>query len=98
MEITKKDIQYVADLARLNLSEEETDRLARDMDSIIRYSMDKLKELDTDGVMPMEHVLPIRNVFREDTCEKSFNREEMLQNAPASDSGCFKVPKVVEGN
>ncbi len=98
MEITKKDIQYVADLARLNLSEEETDKLARDMDSIIRYSMDKLKELDTDCVMPMEHVLPIRNIFREDACDMSYNREEMLRNAPASDSGCFKVPKVVEGN
>lgn len=98
MEITKKEIQYVADLARLNLTEEETERLVQDMDSIVRYSMDKLKELDTDSVKPMEHVLPIRNVFREDICEKSFSREDVLKNAPAKDSGCFRVPKVVEGN
>lgn len=98
MGITKKDIQYVADLARLNLSEDEAERLVKDMDSIIRYSMDKLNELDTESIMPMEHVLPIRNVFREDVCEKSYPREEMLQNAPAVDNGCFRVPKVVEGN
>lgn len=98
MGITEKDIQYVADLARLNLSAEEAERLARDMDSIIRYSMDKLKELDTDDVKPMEHVLPIRNVFREDRCERSFDRDEVLKNAPDKDSGCFRVPKVVDGN
>jgi len=98
MEITKKEIQYVAQLARLTLSEEETERLAKEMDSIIRYSMDKLKELDTDGVKPMEHVLPIHNVFREDTVEKSSSREDVLKNAPASEDGCFRVPKVVEGN
>ena len=77
MGITDKDIQYVADLARLNLSEEEAERLARDMDSIIRYSMEKLKELDTDAVKPMEHVLPIRNVFREDLNGDSFDRDDV---------------------
>jgi aspartyl-tRNA(Asn)/glutamyl-tRNA(Gln) amidotransferase subunit C len=96
MGITKKEVQYVADLARLNLSEEEAERLVQDMDSIIRYSMDKLKELDTDSVKPMEHVLPIRNVFREDVCENSFRREDVLKNAPSEDNGCFRVPKVVE--
>ncbi len=98
MGITKKEIQYVADLARLSLSDEETERLAKDMDSIIRYSMDKLKELDTESVKPMEHVLPIRNVFREDVCDKSSSREDVLQNAPSAENGCFRVPKVVEGN
>ncbi len=98
MGITDKDIQYVADLARLNLSEEEAERLARDMDSIIRYSMEKLKELDTDAVKPMEHVLPIRNVFREDLNGDSFDRDDVLQNAPDKENGCFKVPKVVDGN
>lgn len=98
MGITDKDIQYVADLARLNLSAEEAERLAKDMDSIIRYSMDKLKELDTDNVKPMEHVLPIRNVFREDLNGDSFDRDDVLQNAPDKENGCFKVPKVVDGN
>ena len=69
MAITDRDIQYVAELARLSLSEEEADRLAKDMESIIGYSMNKLKELDTDAVKPMEHVLSKRNVFRLDECE-----------------------------
>lgn len=97
MGITEKDIRHVADLARLNLSAEETEKLAIDMESIIRYSMDKLKELDTENVKPMEHVLPIRNVFREDNREESFSRDEILKNAPDKDKGCFIVPKVVEG-
>ncbi|NLN64016.1 MAG: Asp-tRNA(Asn)/Glu-tRNA(Gln) amidotransferase subunit GatC [Clostridiaceae bacterium] len=98
MAITDRDIQYVAELARLSLSEEEADRLAKDMESIIGYSMNKLKELDTDAVKPMEHVLSKRNVFRLDECEKSFDRDELLQNAPDKENGCFRVPQVVDGN
>jgi len=96
MAITEKDIQYVADLARLNLSPDETDRLTRDMEEIIRYSMDKLSELDTENVEPMEHVLPIRNIFREDKSYESFDREEILRNAPDKADGCFRVPRTVD--
>lgn len=96
MAITKEDIERLADLARLNLTPEEIGRLTGDMETIINYSMSKLNELNTDDVLPMEHVLPIRNVFREDICEKSFDREEILKNAPEKAEGCFLVPKVVE--
>lgn len=96
MAITEKDIQYVADLARLNLSPDETERLTRDMEQIIRYSMEKLSELDTENVEPMEHVLPIRNIFREDKNGESYDREEILRNAPDKAGGCFRVPRVVE--
>lgn len=96
MAITEKDIQYVADLARLNLSPDETDRLTRDMEEIIRYSMEKLSELDTENVEPMEHVLPIRNIFREDKSYESFDREEILRNAPDKADGCFRVPRTVD--
>ncbi len=96
MKITENDIKYVADLARLNLTQDETDMLVRDMETIIRYSMEKLGELDTEGVKPMEHVLPIKNVFREDRKTNSYEREEILKNAPEKAEGCFIVPKVVE--
>ncbi len=96
MKITEKEIQYVADLARLNLTQDETDKLVTDMESIIRYSMDKLSDLDTENVEPMEHVLPIRNVLREDIRTSSYGREEILKNAPEKSEGCFIVPKVLE--
>ena len=95
MKVTRETIQHVADLARLNLTETEKERLTSDMEKIISY-VDKLNELDTSGIKPMEHVIPIRNVLREDKAEKSYDREKILANAPLSEDGCFKVPKVVE--
>lgn len=97
VKISKVDIQHVAALAHLNLSKEEEESLARDMESIIRYSIDKLNELDTSGVEPMEHVLSIQNIFREDHLIESLDREELLRNAPVKADGYFTVPKVVEG-
>jgi aspartyl-tRNA(Asn)/glutamyl-tRNA(Gln) amidotransferase subunit C len=95
MKVTRETIEYVAGLARLNLTPEEEARLTTDMESIISY-VDKLNELDTEGIEPMEHVIPIRNVLREDVAEKSYDREKILANAPSGEDGCFKVPKVVE--
>ncbi|NTV88914.1 MAG: Asp-tRNA(Asn)/Glu-tRNA(Gln) amidotransferase subunit GatC [Clostridiales bacterium] len=95
MNVTRETIEYVAALARLNLTPEEEARLTTEMGSIISY-VDKLNELDTTGVKPMEHVIPIHNVLREDEIKESFDRDRMLANAPMSEDGCFKVPKVVE--
>lgn len=95
MKITKETIEHVANLARLNLSEEEKSTLALDMEQIISY-VDKLNELDTSQVEPTNHVIPISNVFREDKSEASYPREKILANAPSSENGCFKVPKIVE--
>ena len=95
MKITKETIEHVANLARLNLSEQEKDKLTTEMESIISY-VDKLNELDTSSVQPTSHVLPVKNVFREDKVENSYDREKILKNAPAQEDGCFKVPKVVE--
>ncbi len=95
MKITKEQVEHVASLARLNLSEEEKERFTREMEDIIAFA-DKLNELDTEGVMPTAHVIPIQNVFREDVIKPSFDREKILQNAPAKEDGCFKVPKIVE--
>ena len=95
MKITKETIEHVANLARLNLTEKEKEELTGQMGDIISY-VDKLNELDTTDVKPMEHVIPIRNVLREDKTEESFDREKILANAPSEEDGCFKVPKIVE--
>ncbi|MCX7923802.1 MAG: Asp-tRNA(Asn)/Glu-tRNA(Gln) amidotransferase subunit GatC [Clostridia bacterium] len=95
MKITKETIQHVANLARLNLTEQEKEKLTYEMENIISY-VDKLNELDTSGIEPTAHVLPVKNVFREDKTKKSFDREKILANAPSQEDGCFKVPKIVE--
>lgn len=95
MDITKETIEHVAGLARLNLTPEEKETLTKEMAGIISY-VDKLNELDTSNVQPTSHVLPIKNVFREDVSGDSYDREVILSNAQAKEDGCFKVPKVVE--
>lgn len=95
MKITMDTIEHIADLARLNLTEEEKSKLIFDMEKIISY-MDKLNELDTSKVKPTDHVIVMRNVFREDVVKPSYPREKILENAPSKEDGFFKVPKVVE--
>lgn len=95
MQITRELIDYVADLSRLRLTEEEKDKAEKDLGSILTY-IDKLNELDTVGVEPMSHAFPVKNVFREDEVKPSEDREVLLQNAPVQQDGCFKVPKTVE--
>lgn len=95
MKVTPEVIDHVANLARLNLTEQEKAILARDMQNIITY-VDKLNELDTSGIKPMEHVASLQNVLRQDEVKHSYEREIILSNAPDSDNGCFRVPKVVE--
>ena len=95
MELTDKDVQKVANLARLNIPKTEADRLTGEMNSILRY-IDKLAELNTDGVEPTFHASAANNAFREDVCHESLPVEEGLANAPVSEDGSFKVPKVIE--
>lgn len=95
MKVTRDTIEHIAGLARLNITEAEKDKLTLEMENILSY-VDKLNELDTSGLKPMEHVIPLKNVLREDKVEKSYDRDRMLANAPSSEDGCFKVPKVVE--
>ena len=95
MKVTRDTIEHIAGLARLNITEAEKDKLTLEMENILSH-VDKLNELDTSGIKPMEHVIPLKNVLREDKVEKSYDRDIMLANAPSSEDGCFKVPKVVE--
>lgn len=95
MKITLETVEYVADLARLNLSKDEKVMMVSQMGDILSY-MDKLSTLDTTDVKPLEHVEPMSNVFREDVVKDSFDRDKILANAPDKDAGAFKVPKIVE--
>ena len=79
--ITKKDVEYVAKLARLRLSEDEKEKFTRQLDQILKY-VDKLDELDTGKVKPTSHVLSLKNVFREDRAGKSLAVDKALENAP----------------
>lgn len=95
MKITKKDVEYVAKLAKLRLSEKEKEKFTKQLDQILKY-VDKLNELNTKRVKPTSHVLPLKNVFREDRVGKSLKVEKTLENAPEKARGFFKVPKVIE--
>lgn len=89
------DVQYVAHLARLNLSETEQERLGAQLRSILSY-VEKLKEVDITGVEPMAHAVPLTNVTRPDAVRPSLSNEAALRNAPARANGLFVVPKIVE--
>ena len=95
MEITDKLVAYVAELAHIKLDDAQKRQAADDLARMIGY-VDKLSELDTDGVEPMSHAFPVTNVFREDEVRESMAREQVLANAPAVKDGCFLVPKTVE--
>lgn len=92
--ITDETIEYVGILAKLELNEEEKERAKKDMSEMLDY-IDKLNELDTDGVEPMSHVFPVNNVFREDEVTNGDGSRETLANAPQKKDGGFKVPKTI---
>lgn len=93
--ISDETMEYVSILAKLELSCEEKEQAKKDMGRMLDY-IDKLNELDTDGVEPMSHIFPVQNVFREDIVENGDDREAILANAPAVKDGSFKVPKTIE--
>lgn len=95
MSVTKKDVNYVADLARLQLSEEETESLANDMNQILDY-MTTLEELDTSDVKPLEHVIDLEYRLRDDKAKEPLSHEDALKNAPDADTDYFRVPRVIE--
>ena len=88
--ISDETIDYVGILAKLELSGEE-----KDMANMLNY-IDKLNELDTEGVEPMSHVFPVNNVFREDVVTNGDDRDNILKNAPEEKDGMFNVPKTFE--
>lgn len=95
MSVTREDVEKVAVLARLKLSEKEIEEMTSQLNEILEY-FEKLKELDTEGVEPLSHVLPLKNVYREDRVKPSLSQEDLLSNAPEKGHGHFKVPRVIE--
>ncbi len=93
--LSKADVDYVARLAQLTVSDETKERLVNELGEILAY-MDKLNELNTDGIEPMMHVLDMTNVYREDVVEPSLEREAALQNAPRTDGVYFMVPRILD--
>jgi len=89
--ISDETIEYVGILAKLDLSGEEKERAKKDMEEMLDY-IDKLNELDTDGVEPMSHVSDVVNVFREDVVTGTDDRDELLKNAPEQKDGMYVVP------
>ena len=95
MKITKQEVEHVAKLARLELSEQEKEKLTDQLSGILTY-VETLNGLDTKGVEPTAHVLDIRNVMRDDVPSPSLPRERALANAPDQAAGHYKVPKIIE--
>ena len=94
MAITISDVEHVALLSRLELSEEEKKKYSEELSKILSH-VEQLQELDVAGVAPTAHPLPMKNVFREDVVRPSLSNEEALANAPQKEDGCFKVPQIV---
>ena len=95
--LDEEQVKNVAMLARLELSDEEIQKFGAQLSSILGY-IEKLNELDTDGVEPLAHSLPIQNVFREDEVGECLDHEKALANAPERDEEFFRVPKILDDN
>ncbi len=95
MKITLAEVEHVARLARLELSAAEKDRMRSQLDAILGY-VEQLRQVDTSGVEPTSHILPLLNVMREDEVRPSYPVEAMLANAPEADGHLFRVPQILE--
>ncbi|RYG73310.1 Asp-tRNA(Asn)/Glu-tRNA(Gln) amidotransferase subunit GatC [Lentibacillus lipolyticus] len=94
-DISKDQVKHVANLARLAVTEEEADKFAKQLSSIIDYA-EQLNELDTENVEPTTHVLDLKNVMRSDESKEWISKEDALQNAPDKQDGYFRVPSILE--
>lgn len=95
MKITRLEVEHVAKLARLELSDQEKEKLTDQLSNILTY-VEKMNELDTRNVAPTSHVLDITNVMRDDAPDDSLPQERALANAPDKAVGHYKVPRIIE--
>jgi aspartyl-tRNA(Asn)/glutamyl-tRNA(Gln) amidotransferase subunit C len=98
MPLSEKDVRYVADLAHLELTEDEVKKFLPQLDSILQY-VQKLNELDTSAIEPMAQVTypgSENAAFRADEPRRTLTQDEALANAPEAGAGSFKVPRVIE--
>jgi aspartyl-tRNA(Asn)/glutamyl-tRNA(Gln) amidotransferase subunit C len=94
MSVSREEVRHIADLARLDFSEDGEEKMADELGDILDY-VDKLNELDTSGVPPMSHVLDVTDVSRPDEVESRIDRDQALESAPDTDGTYFRVPKVI---
>lgn len=95
MELSREQVEHIAELATLALGEEEKEVYREQLSAILEY-FETLQELDTEDIPPTATVLPLRSVMRSDEIKCPSEREDILRNAPDADDGCFKVPAVLE--
>ena len=95
MGIDRKAVDHVARLARLDLSDEERERMSVELAQILSHA-EAIQELELDDVEPTSHALPLRNVMRADEVKPSLSQEEALASAPEAEEGRFRVPKIIE--
>lgn len=94
MRVSKQEVERIANLSRLKLGDDMED-MQKNLEDVLSH-FEKLNELDTSGVKPTAHILPVENVYRKDEIKPSMDREKLLANAPQSEGGCYIVPKIVE--
>lgn len=95
MEVTEQLVDKLANLAQLQFEQEEKNEIKKDLQSMIAF-VEKLQELNTTGIEPLQHMGNNTNVLREDVLKGTISREEALQNAPIKDEQFFKVPKMIK--
>jgi len=95
MKLTHEQVRHIAWLARLGLSEAETEKFSLQLSDILE-NFEILKEVDTTNVPPATQTIPLQNVFREDEVAKSYPQTEVLANAPNKEENCFKVQAILE--
>lgn len=91
--ITVQDVEHVAKLARLELSEEEKEKFTKQLGDVLKY-VEQMNEIDTTGVKPMAHAFDVVNVMRDDVVMHEQTKEELMANAPEEENGFFRVPKI----
>ena len=93
--ISREEVQHVARLARLHLTDDEAERMREQLDAILAY-IDKLRELDVEGVEPTAHAVPLVNVMRDAALAPCLPQEQALANAPDRADEFFRVPRIIE--
>jgi aspartyl-tRNA(Asn)/glutamyl-tRNA(Gln) amidotransferase subunit C len=94
-QITRKEVLHVAQLSQIELAEDEVELFGKQLGAILK-AMDKLNEVDTEGVEPFVHTYALKNITRKDAVNKSMPKEKALENAASVQDGYFKVPRIVE--
>jgi len=95
--LTRADVEHVARLSRLALTDDEIERLTVDLAAVLAHAAD-VASLDLEGVPPTAHPLPLRNVLRADVVRPSLDRDEVLAAAPATEDGRFRVPRILDAS